>query len=55
MCYAKYGKEIFCDNLEDREECIYHKLVRGYDDLMKEFERGFGTKVVIMFKDKGTM
>ena len=51
---TKCDEEIFRNHLEDKEECIYHELVLGYDDLIKAFEREFGTKVMLTFREKGT-
>ena len=47
VCYAKYNRNIFREHLEEKEECIYHTLVLGFDDIEEDPERRYCTRVIL--------
>ena len=54
MCYTKYSKDVFRGQLDNKEDCIHHKLAQWVDDLEDNLQDKYGTRVILYFKGNKT-
>ena len=50
-CQAKYDREAFSEHLENKKECIYHRLTQGVEETEQELANKYGTRVTLYLKD----
>ena len=50
-CQAKYDREAFSENIENKKECIYHRLTQGMEEMKQELANKYGTRVTLYLKD----
>ena len=50
QCYAKYSMNSFHKHLEDRMNCIYHKLTREFEESERKLQNKHGVGVTLYFK-----
>ena len=53
-CHAKYEREAFSEHLENKKECIYHRLTREVDKMERGLANKYGTRVTLYFKQNNT-
>ena len=41
-------------HLDNKKECIYHRLTQGVEEMEQELGDKYGTKVTLYFKDSNT-
>ena len=41
-CHAKYDREAFSEHLENKKECIYHRLIREVDKMEQSLANKYG-------------
>ena len=50
QCYAKYDRNSFHEHLEDRMNCIYHKLTWESKEMERKLQNKHGVRVTLYFK-----
>ena len=53
-CQDNYDGAAFKEHLKIKEECIYHGLSKGLEEMEQELENEYGTRVVLRFKNNNT-
>ena len=48
---AKFDKETLSKHLENKKECIYHRLAQGVEEMEQELVNKYGTKIILYLKD----
>ena len=49
-CYAKYDRDAFSEYLENKKECIYHRLTWEADEMERGLENKYGIRVTLYLK-----
>ena len=52
--HAKYDREAFREDLENKRECICHRLTLEVDEMERELANKYGTRVTLYFKQNST-
>ena len=48
-CHAKYDRDAFSEHLENKKECIYHRLTREIDEMEQGLVNKYGPRVTLYF------